>query len=82
MFSKGSASRVINEEEVAAIAATSDAVIAGFGDCGALDAGKILLCNILGRCPTDVVSNQILRGQFPGGSGSGPGHQVGRFECK
>ena len=35
VFIKGSASRVINEAEVAAIAATSDAVIAGLGDCGA-----------------------------------------------
>jgi hypothetical protein len=38
VFSKGSASRVINEEEVSAIAENSDLVIAGLGDCGACSA--------------------------------------------
>lgn len=38
VFSKGSASRVINEEEVAAISEKSDVVIAGLGDCGACSA--------------------------------------------
>ena len=50
--------------------------------CTFLDAGKILLYNILGRYQSDAVSKQILRGQFPGGLGSGLRHQVGRFECK
>jgi hypothetical protein len=38
IVSKGSASRVIDDAEVADIAATSDAVIAGLGDCGACSA--------------------------------------------
>ena len=39
--------------------------------CTFLDASKIWLYNVLGRCLYDAVSKQILRGQFPGGSGSG-----------
>jgi hypothetical protein len=38
VFNKGSASRVIDEAEIAHIADTSDAVIAGLGDCGACSA--------------------------------------------
>jgi hypothetical protein len=38
IVSKGSASRVIDDAEVADIAATSDAVISGLGDCGACSA--------------------------------------------
>jgi hypothetical protein len=38
VVSKGSASRVLDDAEVAAIAANSDAVIAGLGDCGACSA--------------------------------------------
>ena len=38
VLSKGSASRVIDDAEIAAIAASSDAVIAGLGDCGACSA--------------------------------------------
>jgi len=38
VLSKGSASRVIDDAEVADIAATSDAVITGLGDCGACSA--------------------------------------------
>lgn len=38
IVAKGSASRVIDADEAAAIAATSDAVIAGLGDCGACSA--------------------------------------------
>lgn len=38
VFAKGSASRVIDDAEVAALAASSDAVIAGLGDCGACSA--------------------------------------------
>jgi len=38
VFEKGSASRAIDDEEVATIAASSDAVIAGLGDCGACSA--------------------------------------------
>lgn len=38
IVSKNSASRVIDDAEVADIAATSDAVIAGLGDCGACSA--------------------------------------------
>ena len=38
VLGKGSASRVIDDAEVADIAATSDAVIAGLGDCGACSA--------------------------------------------
>jgi hypothetical protein len=38
IVSKGSASRVIDDAEVADLAATSDAVITGLGDCGACSA--------------------------------------------
>lgn len=38
VVSKGSASRVIDDAEVADLAANSDAVIAGLGDCGACSA--------------------------------------------
>jgi hypothetical protein len=38
VFNKGAASRVIDEAETAAIAASSDLVIAGLGDCGACSA--------------------------------------------
>ena len=38
VFDKGSASRVIDDDEIARIAAVSDAVIAGLGDCGACSA--------------------------------------------
>ena len=38
IVSKGSASRVLDDLEVADIAATSDVVIAGLGDCGACSA--------------------------------------------
>jgi hypothetical protein len=36
MLSRGRAGRVLDDEEIAAIASSSDAVIAGLGDCGAL----------------------------------------------
>lgn len=38
VFAKGSASRVIDEDEIAAIAGRADLVIAGLGDCGACSA--------------------------------------------
>lgn len=38
VFDKGSASRVIDESEVAAIAKAADMVITGLGDCGACSA--------------------------------------------
>lgn len=38
VFAKGSASRVIDDDEIATLAASSDAVIAGLGDCGACSA--------------------------------------------
>jgi hypothetical protein len=38
VVSKGSASRVLDDAEVASLAATSDVVIAGLGDCGACSA--------------------------------------------
>jgi hypothetical protein len=38
IFSKGAASRIIDEDEVRLIASTSDAVITGLGDCGACSA--------------------------------------------
>lgn len=38
VYAKGSASRVIDDAEVSALAARSDAVIAGLGDCGACSA--------------------------------------------
>lgn len=38
LFAKGSASRVIDDAEIAALAESSDMVIAGLGDCGACSA--------------------------------------------
>lgn len=38
LFAKGSASRVIDDTEIAALAESSDMVIAGLGDCGACSA--------------------------------------------
>ena len=47
--------------------------------CTFLDPGKILLCSVLGQYVSEVVSKQIMRGQFLGGSGSGLPCQVIRF---
>ena len=38
--------------------------------------GKILLCSVPGQYPSDVVSKQIMRGLFLGGSGSGLPYEV------
>ena len=41
--------------------------------------GKNLLCSVLGQYISEVVSKQIMRGQFLGGSGPGLPYQVLRF---
>ena len=51
----------------------------GGGVCTFPDHSKILLYSTLGRYQSDAVSKQILRGLFPGGSGSGLRCQVLRF---
>lgn len=63
IFSKGSASRVIDEEEVASIAASSDAVIAGLGDCGACSAcslGDAIKMEIAGVPSTVLISDVFI----------------------
>ena len=47
--------------------------------CTFLDPGKILLCRILEQYLSGVVSKQIMRGLFLGGSGSGLPYQSKRF---
>ena len=63
VFNKGSASRVIDEAEIAAIAASSDAVIAGLGDCGACSAcslGDALKMEGAGVPATVVISDVFI----------------------
>lgn len=63
IFSKGSASRVIDEDEVASIAASSDAVIAGLGDCGACSAcslGDAIKMEIAGVPSTVLISDVFI----------------------
>ena len=43
--------------------------------CTFLDPSKILLCRVLEQYPSGVVSKQIMRGLFLGGSGSGLPYQ-------
>jgi hypothetical protein len=63
VFSKGAASRVIDEDEVALIAASSDAVIAGLGDCGACSAcslGDAIKMEIAGVPSTVLISDVFI----------------------
>lgn len=63
IFAKGSASRVIDEDEVAAIAASSDAVIAGLGDCGACSAcslGDAIKMEMAGIPSTVLISDVFI----------------------
>lgn len=63
IFSKGSASRVIDEDEVASIAVSSDAVIAGLGDCGACSAcslGDAIKMEIAGVPSTVLISDVFI----------------------
>lgn len=63
IFSKGSASRVIDEDEVASIAASSDAVIAGLGDCGACSAcslGDAIKMEMAGVPSTVLISDVFI----------------------
>ena len=46
--------------------------------CAFLDPSKKLLCSVLGWYLSDAVSEQILRGQFLGGSEPGLQHQLVR----
>lgn len=63
IFHKGAASRVIDEDEVASIAASSDAVIAGLGDCGACSAcslGDAIKMEIAGVPSTVLISDVFI----------------------
>jgi hypothetical protein len=63
IFSKGTASRVIDEDEIASIAASSDAVIAGLGDCGACSAcslGDAIKMEIAGVPSTVLISDVFI----------------------
>jgi hypothetical protein len=63
IFSKGAASRVIDEDEIASIAASSDAVIAGLGDCGACSAcslGDAIKMEIAGIPSTVLISDVFI----------------------
>ncbi len=66
VFAKGAASRVIEPEEVAEIAATSDAVITGLGDCGACSAcslGDAIKMEIAG-VPSTVLISEVFIGNI------------------
>lgn len=63
IFSKGAASRVIDEDEIASIAASSDVVIAGLGDCGACSAcslGDAIKMEIAGIPSTVLISDVFI----------------------
>jgi hypothetical protein len=63
IFHKGTASRVIDDAEIAAIAASSDAVIAGLGDCGACSAcslGDAIKMEIAGIPSTVLISDVFI----------------------
>ena len=64
VFDKGSASRVIDDGEIARIAATSDAVIAGLGDCGACSACS--LCDALKMEGAGIPSTVLISDVFVG----------------
>ena len=60
VFSKGAASRVINDEEVATLVDYSDVVISGLGDCGACSAcclGDALRMEAAGVPSTVLISD-------------------------
>lgn len=60
VYAKGSASRVIDEEEAATLADRSDVVIAGLGDCGACSAcslGDALRMEGVGVASTVLISD-------------------------
>lgn len=64
VFAKGAASRVIDEDEIATIAKSSDAVIAGLGDCGACSAcslGDAIKMEIAG-VPATVLISDVFTG--------------------
>lgn len=66
VFSKGAASRVIDDDEIAALAASSDAVIAGLGDCGACSAcslGDALKMEGAG-VPSTVLISDVFTGHI------------------
>jgi hypothetical protein len=66
VVSKGSASRVIDDAEVADIAATSDAVIAGLGDCGACSACSLADAIRMERAgvPATVLISDVFTGHI------------------
>ena len=63
IVAKGSASRIVDEDEIAAIAASSDAVIAGLGDCGACSAcslGDAIKMEAAGVPSTVLISDVFI----------------------
>lgn len=62
VMSKGSASRVIDAAEIADLAATSDAVIAGLGDCGACSACSLAdaICMESAGVPSTVLISDVF----------------------
>lgn len=63
IFEKGTASRVIDDGEVASIAASSDVVITGLGDCGACSAcslGDAIKMEIAGVPSTVLISDVFI----------------------
>ena len=63
VFDKGTASRVIDDDEVASLAASSDAIIAGLGDCGACSAcslGDAIKMETAGVPATVLISDVFL----------------------
>lgn len=62
-FGKGAATRIIDDQEVAAIAAAADVVISGLGDCGACSAcslGDALRMEEAGVPSTVVISDVFM----------------------
>jgi hypothetical protein len=64
IYSKGAASRIIDDDEIARLAASSDAIIAGLGDCGACSAcslGDAIKMEIAG-VPSTVLISDVFTG--------------------
>lgn len=63
IFSKGSASRIVDDDEIAKLAESSDAIIAGLGDCGACSAcslGDAIKMEIAGVPSTVLISDVFI----------------------
>lgn len=63
IYSKGAASRIVDEDEIARLAESSDAIIAGLGDCGACSAcslGDAIKMEIAGVPSTVLISDVFI----------------------